>query len=240
MPSLRVMVKSCVGGGREESFFEHPDAVRIVVCGFLCADFLCGFFMRILRADFRADFGFFFVRISVRIFTRTFFGGFFWQGDRRESDKKILPKNPPQNPPQNPLRILPEYLPGGPPLDSKNHGCAPGCPLPSPTSQCSSFWQLFAVVDAGLAGWSWGRLSWEKSAPAKLEVSEMQHALPVTKHARGHLSGARCLSRLVSSTLAEPKKAPKNHKKNPHCSLADPGRAIKTYYRVNMLAQLIL
>ena len=41
----------------------------------------------------------------------------------------------------------------------------------------------------------------------------MQHALPVTKHARGHLSGARCLSRLVSSTLAEPKKAKKITKK---------------------------
>ena len=55
----------------------------------------------------------------------------------------------------------------------------------------------------------------------------MQHALPVTKHAHGHLSGARCLSRLVSSTLAEPKKAPKNHKKNPHRSSAEPGRANK-------------
>ena len=67
------MVKSCVRGGREESFSEHPDAVRIVVCGFLCADFcvrifLCGFSVRILvcgfscgfwiflRADFSADF----------------------------------------------------------------------------------------------------------------------------------------------------------------------------------------
>ena len=62
------MVKSCVGGGREESFSEHPDAVRIFVCGFLCADFLCGFFradfcvrifvriLDFLRADFSADF----------------------------------------------------------------------------------------------------------------------------------------------------------------------------------------
>ena len=63
MSSPRVMVKSCVGGGREESFFEHPDAVRISVCGFLCADF----FVRILD---------FCVWISVRISTRIFFKDF--------------------------------------------------------------------------------------------------------------------------------------------------------------------
>ena len=61
MSSPRVMVKSCVGGGREESFSEHPDAVRIFVCGFFCVRiFVCGFFVRIFRADFC-------VRIFVQI-----------------------------------------------------------------------------------------------------------------------------------------------------------------------------
>ena len=99
MPSPRVMVKSCVGGGREESFSEHPEAVRIFACGFLCADFCvrifcadfsCGF----LRADFRADFGFFCVRISVRIF----FLRFAWRATAGRATKKSSPKNPPQNP----------------------------------------------------------------------------------------------------------------------------------------------
>ena len=131
-------------------------------CGFLYADFcvrifVCGFFVRIFHADFACGFscGFwiFCVRISVRIFTRILIGGFFGRETAGRATKKSSPKNPPQNPPPNPPRILPEYLPVSPPLDSKNHGCTPGRPLPSPTSQCSSFWQLFAVVDAGLAGW---------------------------------------------------------------------------------------
>ena len=148
MPSPRVMVKPCVGGGREESFFEHPDAVRIFVCGFF-ARFSCGFCVRI------------FVRILDFLacgfhcgFLRGFFlEDFFGTETAGRATQKSSPKTPPQNPPQNPPRILPEYLPVSPPLDSKNHVCTPGCPLPNPTSQCSSFWQLFAVVDTGLAGW---------------------------------------------------------------------------------------
>ena len=61
-----------------------------------------------------------------------------------------------------------------------------------------------------------------KVVPGK--TCEAQHALQVTKHAHRHLSGARCLSRLVSSTLAESKKN-KSHKKYPHRSSADPRRA---------------
>ena len=86
MSSPRVMVKSCVGGGWEESFSEHPDAVRIFVCGFLCADFcvriFCADFRGFLCADFRADFGFFRADFDAD------FWRIFWQGDRRESDKK--------------------------------------------------------------------------------------------------------------------------------------------------------
>ena len=53
------------------------------------------------------------------------------------------------------------------------------------------------------------------SALAKIKVWEVQHALQVTKPAHRHLSGARCLSRLVSSTLAEPKEQKKSQKFSP-------------------------
>ena len=115
MSSPRVMVKSCVGGGREESFSEHPDAVRIFVCRFLCADFcvriFCtDLFVRIFVCGFLcADFGFF-SWISVRILTRIFLRLFFWQRDRRESDKRNLQKNPPQNLPQNASRTPPRIF----------------------------------------------------------------------------------------------------------------------------------
>ena len=161
MPSPRVMVKSCVRGGREESFSEHPDAVRIFVCGFCARIFVCGFFMRIFVCGcfvriFRADFC---VRIFVRIldFQRADFYADLNFLLRRETagraTQKSSPKNLPKILPKILSEILPEYLPVSPPLDWKNHGCTPGCPLPSLTCQCSSFWQHWAVAAAGLAGW---------------------------------------------------------------------------------------
>ena len=189
-------------------------------CGFLHADFcvrifLCGFFVQIFRAIFVCGFSrgiwIFCVRISVRILTQIFLGGLFGRETAGRATKKILQKILQKILKKILRKILPEslpgYLPGSPPLDSQNHGRTPGCPLPSPTPQYSlsgniGQW-LMQVLQVGVED-----VEAEKdSALAKLEVWETQHALQVTKHAHGHLSGARCLSRLVSSTLAEPKKA---------------------------------
>ena len=108
-------------GRSEESFSEHPDAVRIFVRGFLCADFC----VRIFCADFRADFC---VRIFVWIldFLRADFGADFeavfyedfWQGDRGRATKNPS-KNPPKNPPQSSSRIPPRIFARQPPLDSR-------------------------------------------------------------------------------------------------------------------------
>ena len=80
------------------------------------------------------------------------------------------------------------------------------------------------MVDAGLAGWCWGRLSGEESAPAKLQVWEVQNEYGKCKtHCQSqsmHMDTS--LGQGVSSTLAEPKKAKEHHKKNPHQQI--PGR----------------
>ena len=88
--SPRILVKSCVGGGWEESFSEHPDAVRI---------FVCGFFERIFRADFS-------VRIFVRIldslradFDADFLLRFFGREIAARATKKILQKSSPKSSP---------------------------------------------------------------------------------------------------------------------------------------------
>ena len=117
------MVKSCVGGGREESFSEYPDAVRIFLCGFSCADFYVRIFCcaDFFCADFCVRVLDFCVRISVRILTQTHFED-FWQGDRRESHRKILQNILPKILPES----LSEHLAVSPPFDTKNHGCTTG------------------------------------------------------------------------------------------------------------------
>ena len=120
-------------------------------CGYLYADFcvrtfVCGFFVRIFRADFC-------VRILVRIldflradFYAVFFEDFFGRETAGRATKKILPTKSSPKSSLNPPRIFASQ----PSLrleKSRVHT------LPSPTSQCSSFWQHWPVVDAGLVGW---------------------------------------------------------------------------------------
>ena len=83
------MVKSCVGGGWEENFSEHPDAVRIFVCGFCVRIFVCGFSRGFLCADFRADFEFFACGFHVRVLTRAFLR-IFWARRLHGERQKIL------------------------------------------------------------------------------------------------------------------------------------------------------
>ena len=81
------MVKSCVGGGREESFSEHPDGVQIFVCGFLCVDFCVWIFL----CEFMcADFGFFVCGFQCGFLTRIFFEDFLGRETAGRATKKSL------------------------------------------------------------------------------------------------------------------------------------------------------
>ena len=142
----------------------HADlCVWIFVCGFWGADFLVRFWCE----DFPCGF------LCV-LFWCGFWRGFFEFFGSDTAEGAI--KNPKRILPKILTKSLPGYLPAKPHLDSKGHGCTPGCPFIAWLPQCSSLLQNRAVVDAGLAEQLWAE---KDSAPEKLKHGKCNTLTPL-------------------------------------------------------------
>ena len=143
-----VMIKCRVGIGYEEGSSKRRDTVRVFVCVFFVRSFVCGFSARV---DFLLC-RFFFLRIfcawvSVRILTRILGGVFLARGPQEER-QKILQKPSLHTILSKIQDICQSVLT----WTLKNPGGTPGCPCIARLTPCSSFWQQWTLVDAGLAG----------------------------------------------------------------------------------------